>query len=241
MPLKRRYAIGIGCLVLAILAGGCVVGLHRLGGPFYYSAEDVHGTVIDEETGQPIEGALVVAVWSLETIARRPAGFLHAQETLTDRQGRYSIRGFSRKRRPFLSWFREQDPRIMVFKYGYNSAGVWNDPAPQPSGWAERTSYWNGKAIALEKHAADRYRYAARDFSSELNARNLNRNELPLAYKVLDETPSEPPAGVPWPTMTREESDCRLRALDSEPANDCPDYQGRRRFPSRSSRPRSAP
>lgn len=230
--MKKRYAIGIGCLVLVILAGGCVIGLHRLGGPFYYSAEDVHGTVIDEETGQPIEGALVVACWSLETIANRPAGFLHAQETLTDRQGRYSIRGFSRKRRPFLGWFDNQDPRIMVFKYGYHSAGVWNNLAPRPSGWADRTSSWNGKAIALEKRTADQYRDAAHDFSFELYSRRLGRNELPLAYKVLDETPSEPPAGMPWPFMTDEEADCRLRALDPEPNNDCPGYQGPRRFKS---------
>ncbi|MGB7946312.1 MAG: hypothetical protein WCH75_01390, partial [Candidatus Binatia bacterium] len=54
-----------------------------------------HGTVIDSETKQPIEGAAVLAVWWKEApaVGHYTVSYYDAQETLTDREGNFTIPG----------------------------------------------------------------------------------------------------------------------------------------------------
>jgi hypothetical protein len=49
--------------------------------------------VIDAETKQPLEGAVVLAVWKRESpgLVQRASGFLDAEEVLTDRNGRFVV------------------------------------------------------------------------------------------------------------------------------------------------------
>lgn len=53
------------------------------------------GTVVDADTGQPIEGAVVVAKWmeELATPAGPSQGLKDVKETLTDKEGRWEIKG----------------------------------------------------------------------------------------------------------------------------------------------------
>lgn len=80
-----------------------------------------HGTVVDAETGKPLEGAAVVVVWK-----RRPfialdmhKYFLNAKETLTDTDGNFSVDAS-----PGINWSPFTYPlkeanSIVIFKPGY--------------------------------------------------------------------------------------------------------------------------
>ncbi len=86
---------------------------------------EYHGTVKDANTQEPIEGAIIVAKW----IQTQPLGiaggiskWAKVKETLTDRDGRWSIRG------PRGAWGRLlivasylERPEFIVWKPGYCS------------------------------------------------------------------------------------------------------------------------
>ena len=86
------------------------------------------GRVIDADTGNPIEGAVVVVYWydAIDTIAGASTTLKDVKECLTDINGEWSIAG--PKGRPhgpipplslFISYTRE--PLFIVFKPGYCS------------------------------------------------------------------------------------------------------------------------
>jgi len=91
-------------------------------GYFYYSDGPWKGTIIDTETKQPIEGAVVVAIWRKEYGG--PVGpytyFLDAVEVLTDRDGTFIIPKFWKLNLvPILSWI--EGPGFEIFKPGYTA------------------------------------------------------------------------------------------------------------------------
>lgn len=80
------------------------------------------GNIIDIETKEPIEGAVVLAVW--ERVYRTHAGassyFYEAKETLTDKEGRFEIPSYMPINLvPIISYMR--GPRFTIFKPGYGS------------------------------------------------------------------------------------------------------------------------
>src|SRR5882724_8924242 len=112
--MKKHWLMALG-LVLAL--GACAMG-----SPFY-TAEPFSAQVVDDETGQPIAGANVVANWELVSgglDGQRHMGQLEVKETVTDASGRFSFEGFTRAN-PTLGELRGADPRVLVFKGGYES------------------------------------------------------------------------------------------------------------------------
>jgi len=78
------------------------------------------GKIIDIETKEPLEGAVVVAVWM--RAYRTPAGdntyFYNAREVLTDKEGRFEIPSYRPiNLLPIISYIRE--PEFTIFKPGY--------------------------------------------------------------------------------------------------------------------------
>jgi hypothetical protein len=98
-------------LFVLIMTTGCA-GFIR--GPF-------GGKVIDAETKEPIEGAVVVVVWSKDVITGSPGGpasyIEEIKETLTDKNGNYFIEKYHGFTISPLS--KIQDPEFLVFKSGY--------------------------------------------------------------------------------------------------------------------------
>ncbi len=78
-----------------------------------------HGRVIDAETKQPIDGAAVLAVWRKETpMIGHPMESVHdAQETLTDKDGNFTIPGMS----TFSPISRILEPLFTIFTPGYRA------------------------------------------------------------------------------------------------------------------------
>ncbi len=83
--------------------------------------EPYQGKVIDADTKEPIEGAVVVAIWTREA-PYFPSGesvaFKKARETLTDKNGEFSIKPYHHySLRPLSKlWL-----RWVIFKPGYGS------------------------------------------------------------------------------------------------------------------------
>ncbi len=80
------------------------------------------GRIIDIETKEPIEGAVVLAVWqrAYRTLAGDNTYFYKAKEVLTDKEGRYEIPSYRPiNLLPIISYIR--DPEFTIFKPGYLS------------------------------------------------------------------------------------------------------------------------
>ena len=99
-------------LVLSVTpCNGCAV--IRKDGPY-------KGKIIDADTGEPIEGVVVLGVWNREIIT--PGGATHnfydAQETVSDKKGEFTIRGLGVL---VLSKITPMD--VLIFKSGYTEWG----------------------------------------------------------------------------------------------------------------------
>jgi hypothetical protein len=102
-------------LILIVSIAGFFVFVPR--GVVY--AKTYHGQVLDEETGKPLEGAVVVVVWHTRPIIAMdaPEYFHDAKEALTDAQGRFRMEAS-----PAIEWnpFTViKKPNIAIFQPGY--------------------------------------------------------------------------------------------------------------------------
>jgi len=93
---------------------------------------DIKGTVVDANTGQPIEGVVVTASWILLPWGTTyPLRTLKALETVTDDLGKYTIHGWAPKFS--LSGHLEDDqPKIRFFKPGYVPLVIRNNSVYHP-------------------------------------------------------------------------------------------------------------
>ena len=79
------------------------------------------GKVIDAETKEPIEGAVVVAVYNKSTMglgAGTVSSVINVREALTDKEGMFRIPSYTTVVQPF-SW--EISATFIIFKPGYGS------------------------------------------------------------------------------------------------------------------------
>jgi len=110
-----------GILALASILGNTSCGIHRVYG----------GRVIDADTREAIEGAVVVAYWekARATIAGESTRLEDVKETLTDKDGKWSITGPRGQEgcSPVLLFtfltgtHYTREPAFIVFKPGYCS------------------------------------------------------------------------------------------------------------------------
>lgn len=97
-------------LCLSICSGSAMAG-----GPW-------KGKVIDIETKQPLEGAVILAIW--ERVYRTPYGdnsyFYDAKEVVTDKAGEFVISSYTPiNLLPIISYMR--GPEFIIFKPGYGN------------------------------------------------------------------------------------------------------------------------
>jgi hypothetical protein len=80
------------------------------------------GKVVDAETGDPIKGAVVLIVFSIETgtMGGTVSKFLDAVETLTDSQGEFRFAAKRVNRFQIISTWSD-DYQISIFKPGYGA------------------------------------------------------------------------------------------------------------------------
>ena len=125
------------------------------GGSPVYIAEPIDARVVDAETGQPIDGAVVTANWQLVAgglDGQRAKGQLEIRETVTDRDGRFHFDGFVKLNLRTFE-LRNEDPKILVFKGGYHYAKVINQyaGAGTHTPGMRRVAAASGKTIKLKR------------------------------------------------------------------------------------------
>lgn len=122
-----------------------------------FIAEPFDATVVDAETGEAIEGAIVIANWA------RYVGTVHGydlkeqletMEAVTDAAGKFSMAGFRKVNLPLMySTARGEDPQIIIFKPGYEFSR-WSNGCPSAEGdcrYFSRRAVVAGKTIKLKR------------------------------------------------------------------------------------------
>ena len=85
-----------------------------------HAADLYHGRVVDEETGEPLSGAVLTVIWYTTPIVsmERTRSFLSAQEALTDGDGKFSLLAS-----PEIDWNPfttvRKPPQVVIYKPGY--------------------------------------------------------------------------------------------------------------------------
>jgi hypothetical protein len=117
----RRKSV-VAAVVVIILCLSLGVGRFV----FFYVDGAYQGRVLDMESNQPIEGAVIMGVWTRVSIGAHPVETYHdVQETLSDREGNFIIPGTWGASIPLISGVRE--PEFVIFKPNYAAfRGSWN-------------------------------------------------------------------------------------------------------------------
>jgi len=99
-------------LLLVIISASC--SPVRYDGPY-------KGRVIDAETGKPIEGVVVLGVWSkvLPSPGGAVSSYYDAQEAVTDKNGDFEVKGLGLE---FFSTIGGMN--VLIFKAGYEYVGM---------------------------------------------------------------------------------------------------------------------
>lgn len=99
-------------LLLTVISAACYPARHD--GPY-------KGRVIDAETGKPIEGVAVLGVWykELPSPGGNVGSYFDAQETLTDKNGDFEVRGQGLQILSTVSGM-----HVLIFKAGYEYVGM---------------------------------------------------------------------------------------------------------------------
>ncbi|MFN8544257.1 MAG: carboxypeptidase-like regulatory domain-containing protein [Candidatus Binatia bacterium] len=143
--MAKKVLRWIGIVVLLILFAS---------GKVAYVGLPITATVVDAQTGQPIEGAIVVAYWELKggLEGTYPVGQVKVLETVTDASGRFHFPWWGPRVYISLGELATQAPQLLLFAKGYAPKELRNDTAH--SGLLQ-ASDWNGKIIAIDRRPAD--------------------------------------------------------------------------------------
>lgn len=106
IAIRTLIFLGIGVVIILMVFTTPV----RYDGPY-------RGKVVDAETGEPIEGVVVLGVWysTMPTPAGGVSKYYDAEETVTDEKGEFKLKG-----QGLLLFSRVEPPWITIFKAGYN-------------------------------------------------------------------------------------------------------------------------
>lgn len=136
----------------------------------------LNGTVVDNATGQPLEGALVVVQWT------KPRGIPGLQyrdlhkiaETLTDKQGAFSIDG--------TIGFLLDPPEMLIYKDGYIP---WRNDMDFPGGHRNKDNEWKHNITYRLDIFTDKYTYRQLYHFLDTGMMGNSRKEVPMSSKLM--------------------------------------------------------
>ena len=150
--MKRLFLIiAISMSLMAIFSTSCFAWW------FIYHKPSYMGKVIDSETKEPIEGAVVVAMYYKYPIISGPGGgsasIMHIKEALTDKNGKFRIPSYTTVIQPLST---EDQTEFIIYKPGYgkfphervNPPKPMSSPAIERFFWEE--SFGNQGEIILD-------------------------------------------------------------------------------------------
>ncbi len=128
----ERYGVRYKLLLVLIIAGILLsLAAKSQAGWLIYGKPEFKGKVIDAETKEPIEGAVIVAVYSKKAIRIAPESVsitIDVKETLTNKEGNFLIPSYTTIIDP-LSW--SKPVTFIIFKPGYGSFPDWRVRPPK--------------------------------------------------------------------------------------------------------------
>lgn len=130
----------------------------------------INGKVVDNATGKPLEGALVVVQWTrpdIHSIEGISSAVIMNTETLTDKEGGFVIR--STPSNPFAN-----PPRMIIIKEGYIP---WRNDEIFPGGHIDKDKKWKNNETYKLDVFTDKYSYNQVDFFLFLQS---GGNEVPM-------------------------------------------------------------
>jgi hypothetical protein len=164
--------LGLYILIFAVVfSSGCAYAVRHEG--------DYTGRIIDEETGAPLEGVVVLGAWYKEmpTVAGAVSEFYDARETLTDSNGEFTLQGLG------LGVMSNVTPAFLtIFKAGYSYEGGYWESFTLNKTLRERIK-WEGKKaiIPLKKLTmAERNRQGIPDIHIEPRVIEKTEKGLPV-------------------------------------------------------------
>jgi len=134
----------------------------------------INGKVVDNATGKPLEGALVVVQWTrpdIHSIEGISSAVIMNTETLTDKNGKFVIR--STPYNPFAN-----QPEMIIIKEGYIP---WRNDEIFPGGNKEENKQWKNNETYKLDVFTEKYTYNQIDFFLFLQS---GGNALPM-FEVL--------------------------------------------------------
>lgn len=158
----------------------------RIDGPY-------EGKIIDAETGQAIEDVVVLGTWS--TVTATPGGgvykYYDAQETVTDKNGDFKIKGLG-----LLVISNVSSINVMIFKAGYEHLGsLWESLKKSKYLIEKKKIKWEGKKVIVplkKLTIEEREKQGSPDFPSEapgdkikLILREINKDRIERGLKPV--------------------------------------------------------
>jgi hypothetical protein len=128
-----KQKLFFGCAALIVLAAGAVIYVWKVPIPGHYEQDPISAQLTDAQTGQPIPGAAVVAIWFLAHSGMEATWTRYRyDEAVTDAQGRFTLAGWSKVREQVEGRLRDDDPDLYIYKPGYKSLQLKNNAAYVP-------------------------------------------------------------------------------------------------------------
>ncbi len=155
--MKKKYKTWIAALVSLLV---CLI-LIIFWTPAFFIGEAFKGKVVDQITGEPINGAVITASWTLETTI---GGFhpstittvnIKVMEAVTDRNGYFIFPAWGPNLNTNLDAMRRGSPYLLIFKRGYLFTFEENldGGKMEPRRWQIRQlSDWDRKTIHLRRN-----------------------------------------------------------------------------------------
>ena len=179
--MRFTYGHLLATLFCALVPIGC---------GFAYTADPISARVVDAETGQPLAGVNVAALWILKGgLEGNEFGYANVLEAVTDASGSFSFPGWG-PRPVLVGHLRSESPLMMFFKPGHRYHHVQNRVVTSRAPMQTRSD-WNGKTIALKqfKGTLAEYAFDLNDFRVQLRsviyADACRLRELPKMIQAL--------------------------------------------------------
>jgi len=166
---------------------GCVI----------YHKPEFKGQIVDNDTKEPIEEAVVVAVYNKRTMglgAGTLDSIINVRETLTDKAGHFRISSYTTIINPF-SW--AIDTTFIIYKPSYASRSRWNLEEIFSKGTVKEGEVpwlYNKELkfrfapglVGLPKVRTSEERQHAR-MNIDISGAEVKEQELPFLYKFINE------------------------------------------------------
>lgn len=171
---NKEFKILLISLLLPILLVVGLIGSRwfntKKGHYLIYYGQAIEGTIVDEASGKPIEGAYIAISWDMHTPLSDSQGVAHVDETKSDKNGYFKLPAwlsFSIDIIPAMGY-----PEIIIFKEGYRFQ-VFSDFLSQDF------AYHNREYIEKRKEIYETGIFKIKKFegSKKEYAKNLGYNE----------------------------------------------------------------